>query len=80
MVNKMKFRKPVEPGDKLLLHAKVLSMREDSGIAAVDAKIDSTLCVEGELTFSFLDADDYELEKTREELYKSCMKHTRIIG
>ncbi len=79
IVNKMKFRKPVQPGDKLYLRADVISRREDYGVVKVRAEIEGEVCAEGELTFSFLEIPDETLRRSRQELYKICMKNTKII-
>lgn len=79
IVNKIKFRKPVQPGDKLYLRADVVSRREEYGVVKVKAEIDGEICAEGELTFSFLDIPDETLRKSRMELYKICMKNTKEV-
>lgn len=77
IVNKMKFRKPAIPGDKLHMRADIISRRDDFGVVRVIAKIDEEICAEGELTFAFLDIQDDSLQKSRQELYKICMRNTR---
>lgn len=79
IVNKMKFRRPTFPGDKLHMRADILSRRDDFGVVRVTAKIDEEICAEGELTFAFLDIQDESLQKSRLELYKICMRNTREI-
>lgn len=79
VVNKLKFRKAAFPGDKLLYRADIVSHKEDYGIIKVIAKIDEEICAEGELTFMFLDIQDETLYKSRQELYKICMRNTREV-
>jgi len=80
IVNKMKFRKAVEPGDRLIYRADVISFCEDYGIVSVKAENTGILCAEGELTFSFIDIPDKSLNDSRLELYKICMKNTLVIN
>jgi 3-hydroxymyristoyl/3-hydroxydecanoyl-(acyl carrier protein) dehydratase len=79
IVNRLKFRKPIVPGDKIQLWAKIKSSRIDSGLVMVRAEVDEAICAEGEFTFTFHDILNEFLEKNRNELYESCMKNTRII-
>lgn len=79
MVNKMKFRKPVRPGDQLLMRADVVSLREDYGVVKVKAEINKEICAEGELTFVFLSQDDERLHQSRMDFYEICMKDAKNI-
>ena len=79
IVNKMKFRQPVFPGDKLVMRADIVDMKEEYGVTKVNARVDKKTCVEGELTFVFLEIEDKTLYDSRMELYKICMKNTKII-
>jgi 3-hydroxyacyl-[acyl-carrier-protein] dehydratase len=79
IVNKMKFRRPAWPGDKLFLRADIVSKREDFGVVKVSAEIDGEIYAEGELTFTFIDIPDEQLQRSRLELYKICMKNTKEI-
>jgi 3-hydroxymyristoyl/3-hydroxydecanoyl-(acyl carrier protein) dehydratase len=80
IVNKMKFKKPAEPGDRVICRADIKVMRDDYGVAAVKAEIDEELCATGELTFSFITVNDEKLIQSRKDLYKICMKNTRVIS
>ena len=79
IVNRLKFRSPVYPGDKIILRATCLSIRDDSGVASVSAEVDGTVCAEGELTFTFHRITNKILEENRKTLYDHCMRSTRII-
>jgi len=79
IVNRMKFRRPVFPGDRMLLRADMLSSRDDFGVVSVKSEVDGELCADGELTFTFLDIQDETLHGSRLELYKICMKNTREL-
>ena len=80
IVNRMKFRRPVFPGDKMLLRADMVSFRDDYGVVRVQSEVDGELCAEGELTFTFMDIRDDSLHHSRLELYKICMKNTREMS
>jgi 3-hydroxyacyl-[acyl-carrier-protein] dehydratase len=79
IVNRMKFRNPAYPGDRIILKAKVVSVREESGVAAVTAEIDGAICAQGELTFTFVNVSNAVLEANRAMLYETCMRRARII-
>ena len=77
MVNRIKFRRPVFPGDRMLLRADMVSRHDSFGVVSVRAEVDGEVCADGELTFTFLDIQDETLHKSRLELYKICMKNAR---
>lgn len=52
-----KFRKPVVPGDALLLHAKGLHVSGNGGKIKARALIGQALAVEAELSFALVDKD-----------------------
>lgn len=52
-----KFRKPVMPGDALLLHAKGLHVSGNGGKIKAKAMIGQVLAVEAELSFALVDKD-----------------------
>jgi 3-hydroxyacyl-[acyl-carrier-protein] dehydratase len=79
IVNRMKFRAPAYPGDRLLYRATIVAQREESGVAAVSAEIDGAVCAEGELTFTFADMSNPLLEANRKILHENSMRTTRII-
>jgi 3-hydroxyacyl-[acyl-carrier-protein] dehydratase len=79
IVNKLKLRRPVFPGDKLVYRADLVTMREEYGVVKVRAEIEGECCAEGELTFTFVDIPDDTLHQSRLELYKICMKNTKVI-
>lgn len=79
IVNQIKFRKPVWPGDRMLLHAELMSYHDDFGVVKVKAEVDNEICASGELTFTFIEIEDDKFQETRMELYKICTKNTTII-
>ncbi len=56
-VSNAKFRKPVLPGDGLLLHAKGLHVSGNGGKIKAKAMIGQVLAVEAELSFALIDKD-----------------------
>jgi 3-hydroxyacyl-[acyl-carrier-protein] dehydratase len=56
-VSNAKFRKPVMPGDTLLLHAKGLHVSGNGGKIKARAMIGQVLAVEAELSFALVDKD-----------------------
>lgn len=72
MVNRLKFRDMVVPGDKLLYRADVKCFYPDEyGAVTVKAiKEDGRVCAEGELIFTFLDIIDDRMKEISEALVK----------
>lgn len=56
-VNSAKFRKPVTPGDALMLHAKGLHISANGGKMQVKAMIGEQLAAEAELSFALVDKE-----------------------
>lgn len=54
-MDKVKFRKPVVPGDQLILRVEVLKLRGTVGKVKGIAKVDDKVVAEGELMFSLVD-------------------------
>lgn len=79
IVNQIKFRKAVYPGDRLFLRADILTHREEYGVAKVRAEIDGEICAEGELTFSFVSIQDTSLDASRREMRNICMRLAKEI-
>jgi beta-hydroxyacyl-ACP dehydratase FabZ len=51
-IDKVKFRRPVVPGDRLDMEARMLRTRRNIGWVAIAASVDGTLACSGELMFS----------------------------
>jgi beta-hydroxyacyl-ACP dehydratase FabZ len=51
-IDKVKFRRPVIPGDRLDMEARVLRTRRNIGWVAVEATVDGKIACNGELMFS----------------------------
>lgn len=57
-IDKVKFRRPVVPGDQLLMEVEVLRIRGNMGRCHGRATVDGQLVAEGELSFSVLPPDN----------------------
>ncbi len=53
-IDKIRFRKPVTPGDRLEMYVQTLKVRGNTGRVAVEAKVDGELVCDGELMFTIL--------------------------
>jgi 3-hydroxyacyl-[acyl-carrier-protein] dehydratase len=51
-IDKVKFRRPVVPGDRLDMEARVLRTRRNIGWVSVEATVDGKIACTGELMFS----------------------------
>lgn len=79
LVNRMKFRRVVVPGDKLEYKSEVKVFYPDEyAVATVTAMCDGELCAEGELMYGFLDILDSKLKQTSLELIEEALKNTKI--
>lgn len=56
-VNSAKFRRPVKPGDVLILKAVVLHLSAKGGKVSAEAYVDEKLVAEAEMTFALVDKD-----------------------
>jgi 3-hydroxyacyl-[acyl-carrier-protein] dehydratase len=56
-VNNAKFRRPVVPGDVLILHASALHLSSKGGRFQVKAMVNDQLAVEAEIGFALVDKD-----------------------
>lgn len=79
IIKRMKFRKPSGPGDKLIYRSDIVTMRDDYGIAKLRAELDGEICTDGEFTYSFLDIKNEVLQKSREDIYKICMRNAKVV-
>ena len=74
VIEKAKFRKPVFPGDRLDLHAEVLSFNEAGGKVAAHATRDGEKLAECTLVFSFHQYEHPRLEQRRVEMLGLLLK------
>lgn len=56
-INNVKFRKPVVPGDVLMLHANALHISSKGGRVLAKAMVDGRLAVEAEIGFALVDKE-----------------------
>ena len=62
-VDKLRFRRPVVPGDRLMMEATVLKARRNMGWVEASARVDDNLVCSGELMFSIVpDAGAFHLD------------------
>lgn len=54
-ISAAKFRKPVVPGDNLMLHVKALHMSNNGGKILAKAMVEKQLAVEAEISFALID-------------------------
>ena len=79
IVNRLKLRRPVGPGDRLVYRADILAMGEEHGQAKVAATLEGEPVADGELTFSFVVVDNEALQRSREALYDICTRQMRVL-
>jgi 3-hydroxyacyl-[acyl-carrier-protein] dehydratase len=51
-IERVRFRRPVYPGDVVVIEAKVLRLRSRMGLLKGDARVDGKVVVEGTMTFA----------------------------
>ncbi len=56
-IDKVRFRKPVVPGDALIIEVIMLKKRGAMGVVGLKAHVDGDLIVEGEIMFALKDRD-----------------------
>ena len=61
-IDKLKFRRPVVPGDRLMMEVNMLRARRNMGWVAAEARVEDTLVCSGELMFSIVPRADFELD------------------
>ena len=61
-IDKLKFRRPVVPGDRLMMEAVMLRTKRNMGWTQVQAQIEDTLVCSGELMFSIVSTDRFALD------------------
>ena len=76
MVRKAKFRRFVRPGDTLVLHSRLLELRDESAICGVHGEVDGKKTIDAELLFVFNpgDLDTREAQATLERLERENLK------
>jgi 3-hydroxymyristoyl/3-hydroxydecanoyl-(acyl carrier protein) dehydratase len=80
LVQQLKFKRPVTPGDKLRYRAEMISMQEGFGAVKVKVQLDGgEVCSEGELLFSFLDVQNETLNRSRDEIYEIYTRNMKVV-
>ena len=54
-IDKLRFKKPVVPGDVLKLEVKIIKQKGPVGVGEAIATVDGKIAVKGELTFAIVD-------------------------
>lgn len=54
-INKLRFKKPVVPGDVLKLEVKIIKQKGPVGVGEAIATVDGKIAVKGELTFAIVE-------------------------
>jgi 3-hydroxyacyl-[acyl-carrier-protein] dehydratase len=68
IVERLKFRRMVFPGDTLVIEGKALSIKGDAARIAASASVEKELVVSTELTYVLLREDNRTVERSREEI------------
>ena len=63
-IDKMKFRRPVVPGDRLVMETTMLRTKRNMGWVEAEARVEDTLVCSGELMFSIVSTDRFALDAT----------------
>ena len=61
-IDKLKFRRPVIPGDRLMMHVTMLRHKRNMGWVEAEAHIEDTLVCSGELMFSIVSRVEFALD------------------
>jgi 3-hydroxyacyl-[acyl-carrier-protein] dehydratase len=81
MINRMKYRRVVIPGDCLSYRADVkMFYPQEYATVVVTATCEGKRCVEGELVFSFLNVMDEDMKKTNDKLMALAFRNAQIIS
>jgi len=51
-IERVRFRRPVHPGDVVIIEAKVIRLRSRMGLLKGDARVDGKVVIEGTMTFA----------------------------
>ena len=63
-IDKLKFRRPVIPGDRLMMEVKMLRSKRNVGWVAAEAHIEDALVCSGDLMFSIVAPPSFPLDAT----------------
>jgi len=80
LINRMKYRRMIIPGDYLIYRAEVKMFYPDEyAVATVKATCEGELCAEGELFFGFLDIMDEDMKQMSNRLMDLAFKNAKIV-
>ncbi|MFT4664573.1 MAG: 3-hydroxyacyl-[acyl-carrier-protein] dehydratase [Polaribacter sp.] len=84
MVEKMKFRKLIHPGDQMVITATILSQHDDSALFEAKIEVDNKVMTAGKIMVGVLPLNDKKMDisKTMEKLrdyYKFLLRDTEIV-
>ena len=83
IVDKVKFRKLVRPGDRLMIRVSIVSLQTDSAMMDVKIQVENTLVMDGRLIFNLKHADEFYPVKTRaliESTYDYWLDGAELTG
>jgi len=71
-IDKVRFRRPVLPGDQLITEVELLKNRGSIGKVRVVGRVDRQIVCEGEFLFALIEADDMESVEAADETFSEC--------
>jgi 3-hydroxyacyl-[acyl-carrier-protein] dehydratase len=85
LVERVRFRTPVIPGDRMMMSGEIVSLHDDAAQARFEARVqDNKLVSDGEITFRLLPAAEvYTTPAVRDYLktfYRRSMVHTKVLS
>ncbi|MDD2583558.1 MAG: hypothetical protein PHE99_01270 [Bacteroidales bacterium] len=81
LVNRMKYRRMVVPGDCLTYRADIKVFYPDEyAVVAVTATCEGKVCAEGELMFGFVDIMDAQMKEQAKRLMEKAFQNAKIIS
>jgi 3-hydroxymyristoyl/3-hydroxydecanoyl-(acyl carrier protein) dehydratase len=67
IIERAKFRRPVRPGDKMELEARLITAREEGGQVRVWARVDGQVATEAELSYALAEVSNPRVSARRAE-------------
>jgi 3-hydroxyacyl-[acyl-carrier-protein] dehydratase len=84
MVEKMKFRKLIHPGDQMIITATILSQHDDSALFATKIEVDSKLMTSGKIMVGIIPLGDKKIDVSKimsilKDYYKFLLRDTELV-
>lgn len=84
LVENMKFRKLIHPGDQMIITATILSQHEDSALFETKIEVDNQIMTRGKMMKGILPLNDDKFDVSKvmnrlKEYYKFLLRDTEII-